>query len=129
MSPPAPAGAPYRFSMLFTWLSTSFAIVALICSVAALRLSVLAVKNSQEACAKAEERIALTPSQTDLLELQSEFTNHVDTVAQLNDNLKKLRSRIGMREHRDRKNGADPQPANTEELKRQLRREVLTRKR
>lgn len=115
--------------MLYTALSTGMAVVGLVCSIAALRIAVHATNLANEAIAKAEQRVELTPSQADLAELQSEFTNHADALAQVNANLKKLRSRIGMREYRDRKaNGEDaPSGESPDEIKRRLRRQVLKR--
>lgn len=113
--------------MLLTGLSTAFGVVGLVCSIFALRIAVHATNVANEALAKAEERVALTPSQADLAELQSEFTNHADALAQVNANLKKLRSRIGMREYRERQSNGSGIPANasTDEIKRALRREIL----
>lgn len=107
--------------MLYTWLSTSLAVVALLGTIWAVRVAILATKLADDARAKAidaqcraEEKIELTPDQATLLELAGEVTNIKDGFQSLHSQLKRINSRLSMREKRERDaNGHDQEPTDS----------------
>lgn len=124
ISPPAQRGLLTGEAMLSTVLFTVSAVVALVAAVAALRIAILAYRIADDAKARAEKRDAETPDQARLLQLAGEVTNIQDAFDSLHSQLRKLRSRVTMRERRENANGADPS-GTPDQVKAALRRKWL----
>lgn len=129
--------------MLSTDLPTVFAFVSFAISIGAFVYASKAIREGlqaqhdiatcyeklQDAVSKFDEREVLTPSQTTLLELAGEVADIKDSFGSLHDQLKRLRSRVGMRELRERRaNGEDKTPEEDADLKSQLRRAIIAKK-
>ena len=96
--------------MLSTALLEILAITAVAVSVLAAIAAIFAARNSQVACDYAraihewmDDNSKRSIGLKKIAELQLEVTDHADLIRQLYDGLKKLRSRAGMRELRERR--------------------------
>ena len=96
--------------MLSTGLLEILAITAVIVSVLAAIAAIFAARNSQVACDYArsihkwmQDNNKRSIALKQLAELQLEVTDHDDLIRQMYDGLKKLRSRAGMRELREKR--------------------------
>lgn len=107
------------------WLPTALALLALVVAGFALRVAVYGARLAQDAHDKAHEKVERTPTEASVLQLSGEVTEMRDAMASLAGQLKKLRSRITMRQNREKRgNGGDPDE-NTQALKARLRRDHL----
>lgn len=110
--------------MLSTWLFTGACVLCLSVAVWAFRIATYAVGVCNECMAELEKRgepQQLASLSNRLLTLETEITDTRDAISSVSSSLKKLRSRITMRNRRE--NGVDEEPA--PDIKTQLRRKHL----
>ena len=83
-----------------------FALVGVLCAIWALNLAARARDYASD-CAKWMDK---NNEKTKIVALEAEITEIVDSMSSIRESLHKMRSRIGMREYRDRKKAAEKAP-------------------